>query len=126
MRGNYYFKRKQLYFHKTNRMNCLFCSAIFCPVLPPLANGSYSTDQVIYGTTVTARCKTGFMFPDHNLTRTFKCIDGVGLDAEWDDQRADKCQGEAQVEGSHRGLKDTSNRDFNGRTSIDPNFRHLG
>lgn len=68
------------------------CQAIFCPVLPPLANGSYGTDQVIYGTTVTARCKTGFMFPDHNLTRTFKCINGAGLDAEWDDQRADKCQ----------------------------------
>ena len=64
-----------------------FCSVIYCPKLSRPADGTLSTDEVIFNTVVTVACNIGFKHSDGQLVKSVRCLDSQ----TWNDTFAD-CQ----------------------------------
>ena|SRR6218665_205305 len=80
-----------------------------CPALSPPANGGLSSEEVAYGTVVTASCVSGFMFPDQTFTKTLACVQSDGGGNQWNDTIED-CEGITViiVEGPNQGTPNCS------------------
>jgi len=61
---------------------------IFCPKLAVPDNGTLSTLDVIFNTTVTVTCNSGFKMVDNQLVKSLTCLDG----SVWSDNIT-HCQG---------------------------------
>jgi len=72
-------------------MRC--CLVIYCPKLPQPADGSLSSDGVVFDSVVAIACDTGFRHANGQLTKFVRCLDSQ----TWNDTFLD-CQGIA----SHR------------------------
>jgi len=64
------------------------CSVIYCPRLYQPADGTLSSDEVVFNTVVAVACNTGFRHSGGELVKFLRCLDSQ----TWNDTFAD-CQG---------------------------------